>query len=461
MCSSPPSPHVDPRDHEEKMKEAEEVAALNNQFVRFIDKVHHLQQQNQVLETQLKVLLEQEPYEADIEGMVEELSRALRQQVDSLAQEHEMLEAKLVRSEVQVEEKRRKYEDEIQRKADAEEDFVAYKKDVDDAHLHEVELQLELENVMGELDFLTRAFEEVTPLGLSERRARGVGRFAFLLNMALEIKEFESQVQNSRVFLQEKRAQTFDMSQIAREVQTQYEEMAARSREEAEAWHRTKVSCDAVQMFVVHTADMAAKVQKHEEELKENRREVADTLRVVQKLFREVETLKRKRDVLRTEAQEAEDRDQQVREEAGERVRQLKEALLRAKQDMMQQVHDYQDLMNLKDVRTERCRTTNGAITVSLSAGWENTANAADRVRAPFTRPSVQGSRPVRPCGIDFPVAEGKWTLRSTEHKETQRTPPVLPLSPTEAYFSGSATVSSSRCVTVSLRHLISELLMS
>uniref|UniRef100_A0A8C9TQQ7 Keratin, type II cytoskeletal 8 n=1 Tax=Scleropages formosus TaxID=113540 RepID=A0A8C9TQQ7_SCLFO len=280
-------------------------------FPPLSSQVHHLQQQNQVLETQLKVLLEQEPYEADIEGMVEELSRALRQQVDSLAQEHEMLEAKLVRSEVQVEEKRRKYEDEIQRKADAEEDFVAYKKDVDDAHLHEVELQLELENVMGELDFLTRAFEE-------------------------EIKEFESQVQNSRVFLQEKRAQTFDMSQIAREVQTQYEEMAARSREEAEAWHRTK------------TADMAAKVQKHEEELKENRREVADTLRVVQKLFREVETLKRKRDVLRTEAQEAEDRDQQVREEAGERVRQLKEALLRAKQDMMQQVHDYQDLMNLK-----------------------------------------------------------------------------------------------------------------
>ncbi|KAL4635637.1 keratin, type II cytoskeletal 8-like [Arapaima gigas] len=309
--SSPPSPCMDPRDYEVKAKETEAITSLNDHFVQFIDKVHDLQKQNKILETRLKVLLENEPYTANIKDMAADLGSALQKQMDTVVRERENLQAQLARTEEQVKENCRRYEDEIQRKCEDENNFVLLKKDADNTYLDKIGLELDLDSLIGELDFLKEGYEE-------------------------EIKELKSQAQNTKVFLQEEPTQRFDMSQIVKEVEAKYEEMAKRAQLEAEAWHRKKMD------------NMAMKVEKHEQDLRENRREVTDALRLVQKLTKELEVLKGQRDMLQLAQEEVQNQGREAFQEAEDRIRDLKDALFQAKHNMAHQLREYQELVNIK-----------------------------------------------------------------------------------------------------------------
>lgn len=56
-----------------------------------------------------------------------------------------------------------------------------------------------------------------------------------------EIKELESQVQNQTVVLRDESKRFLDLDDIVESVKKQYENMATRTREEAEHWNQKKV----------------------------------------------------------------------------------------------------------------------------------------------------------------------------------------------------------------------------
>lgn len=56
-----------------------------------------------------------------------------------------------------------------------------------------------------------------------------------------ELKELESQVQNKTVIIRNSCKRSLDMDEVVDNVKTQYADMAARSREEAEQWNQNKV----------------------------------------------------------------------------------------------------------------------------------------------------------------------------------------------------------------------------
>lgn len=57
-----------------------------------------------------------------------------------------------------------------------------------------------------------------------------------------ELREVQETLKETSVVVQMDNSRGLNMDQTVSEVKAQYEEIAARSREEAENWHKTKVS---------------------------------------------------------------------------------------------------------------------------------------------------------------------------------------------------------------------------
>ncbi|KAI4875521.1 hypothetical protein NFI96_032487 [Prochilodus magdalenae] len=306
-----PVPTVDPLDQQAKTKEKDQMVGLNDKFVQFIDKVRRLEEENKALETRLKILQEQDSYKGNIDDFVKEVAADLRRQIEGLDRDRQKLQNDLVKSDDEVDNNRMRFEDEIKIKTDLENDFVLTKKEVDDGYLQRVNLELELEDIMRELEFLRHGFEE-------------------------EIKELQSMIHNETVVVKTGNSRDLDMNDILNSVRAQYEDMAARSREEAEQWNKRKMD------------DLVLKAGKHEQDVKDIRKEISEIQRNIQRLTSDIEVLKKKKNSLEDEIRNTELSGQDALDKARKQIAQMEDALRRDKQLMARQVREYQELMNLK-----------------------------------------------------------------------------------------------------------------
>lgn len=62
-----------------------------------------------------------------------------------------------------------------------------------------------------------------------------------------EIQELQGQIKDTAVVVEMDNSRVLDMDAIVAEVRAQYEDIANRSRTEAESWYQTKVSTDCLQ----------------------------------------------------------------------------------------------------------------------------------------------------------------------------------------------------------------------
>ncbi|KAM9334044.1 keratin, type II cytoskeletal 8-like isoform 2-T2 [Symphorus nematophorus] len=294
-----------------KSREKDDMVGLNDKFVRLIDKVKHLEDENKKLDTKLKILKEQEDYEGKIDDLVKQMGNEMEQQIENLLRDQEKLKAELLKKQDEVEDTKKSYEGEIQKKADLENEFIVTKKDVDEGHLEAVDLALELEDLMGKLDFRRVGYDE-------------------------EIKELESQVQNQTVILRDNSKRSLDMDAIIESVKNQYANMAARSREEAEQWNQKKMDA------------LVLNAGQREQEVRDLRRDISDLVRHIQRLNGDLEALMRKQEALMKEINDVRTDGDEELQKAREDIAHLEEALRRAKQDLAGQIREHQELMNLK-----------------------------------------------------------------------------------------------------------------
>ncbi|XP_008303136.1 intermediate filament protein ON3-like isoform X2 [Stegastes partitus] len=307
-AKSQPSGKVDPTG---KSREKDDMVGLNNKFVQLIDKVKNLENEKKRLDTQLKILKEQEDYKGKVDEVVKQLENELEQQIENLLNDQEKLKAELLKNQEEVEDTKDRFEKEMNKKAELENEFVITKKDVDEGHLEAVDLALELEDQMGKLDFLRVGYDE-------------------------EIKELESQVQNETVLLRDNSKRSLDMNEIIENVKAQYANMAARGREEAEQWNQKKMD------------SLVLNAGQREQEVRDVKRDISDLLRLIQRLTGDLDTLKRKEEALKNEIDNVrQDGDEHIAK-ARKQIVQLEEALKRAKQDLAGQIREHQELLNLK-----------------------------------------------------------------------------------------------------------------
>uniref|UniRef100_A0A672ZK60 Keratin, type II cytoskeletal 8-like n=1 Tax=Sphaeramia orbicularis TaxID=375764 RepID=A0A672ZK60_9TELE len=302
---------IDPTIQAVRTQEKEQIKTLNNRFATFIDKVRFLEQQNKMLETKWKLVQEQTTSRSNIDAMFEAYIANLRKQLDNLGHEKVKLESDLHHMTGLVEDFKNKYEDEINKRNECENNFVLMKKDTDAAYMIKVELESKVDALSEEIEFLRQIYDA-------------------------EISELQSQIKDTSVIVEMDNSRNLDMDAIVAEVRAQYEDIANRSRAEAEAWYQNKY------------AEMQHSAGRYGDDLKSTKAEISDMNRRIVRLQSEIEMVKSQRNSLEAQIAETEERGELAVKDAKLRIRDLEEALQRAKQDMALQVRQYQELMNVK-----------------------------------------------------------------------------------------------------------------
>ncbi|XP_050924296.1 keratin, type II cytoskeletal 8 isoform X2 [Lates calcarifer] len=302
---------IDPTIQAVRNQEKEQIKSLNNRFASFIDKVRFLEQQNKMLETKWSLLQDQTTTRSNIEGMFEAYIANLRRQLDGLGNEKVKLEGELKNMQGLVEDFKRKYEDEINKRAAAENEFVLLKKDVDAAYMNKVELEAKADALQDEINFLRAVYEA-------------------------ELRELQGQIKDTSVIVEMDNSRNLDMDSIVAEVRAQYEDIANRSKAEAETWYKQKYE------------EMQSSAGQYGDDLRTTKAEIAELNRMIARLQNEIEAVKGQRANLEAQIAEAEERGELAVKDAKLRIKDLEDALQRAKQDMALQVRQYQELMNVK-----------------------------------------------------------------------------------------------------------------
>nr|XP_040041742.1 keratin, type II cytoskeletal 8-like isoform X1 [Gasterosteus aculeatus aculeatus] len=300
-----------PVDPPSKSREKDNMVGLNDKFVSLINKVKHLEDENKKLLTKRDILMDQGHYEGKVDDIVRHLKNEKEEQIYNLLRDQEALKSELLENQEEVDNTKKRLEEEVAIKADLENDFVIHKKAVDEGHLDSVDLALELEDLMGKLDFLRDGFDE-------------------------EIKELESLIHNENVVLTDNRNRGLDMDDIIAGVENQYANMAIRTRAEAEKWNQKKMDT------------MVLTAGQREKDVRDLKREISDLVRLIQRLNGDLEALQRKEQSLQMDADDMRKEGDSNLERAHADIGRLREALRRDKEDLGLQIREHQELMNLK-----------------------------------------------------------------------------------------------------------------
>ncbi|KAL7891407.1 hypothetical protein AOLI_G00008830 [Acnodon oligacanthus] len=302
---------IDPEIQAIRIQEKEQIKVLNNRFASFIDKVRFLEQQNKMLETKWSLLQEKTTSHSKIDSVYEDYIAILRRQLDGLGNQKLRLESDLNNMKGLVEDFKTKYEEEINKRTECENNFVVIKKDADEAFIAKVELEATLDGLIDEIQFLKKIYEQ-------------------------ELHELQFQIKNTSVVVEMDNSRTLDMDAIVAEVRAQYEEIANRNRAEAESWYKQKYE------------ELQVSATKHGDNLRSAKAEIAEYTRKVQRMQSEIDAIKGLSSNQESQITEAEERGELAVKEARLRIKDLEDALQRAKRDMARQVREYQSLMNIK-----------------------------------------------------------------------------------------------------------------
>ncbi|XP_070695323.1 intermediate filament protein ON3-like isoform X2 [Pempheris klunzingeri] len=302
---------IDPTVHAVRTQEKEQIKSLNNRFASFIDKVRHLEQQNKMLETKWKLLQGQTAASSNVEPMLKSYICNLQRQLEFITNDKHRLDMENNVMHKNVDDYKTKYECEINKRNEAENEFVLLKKDVDAGYLSKVDLEDRTSFISDEFNFLKNLYDT-------------------------ELRELQESLRETSVVVQMDNSRALNMDQIVSGVKAQYEDIAARSREEAENWHKTKFD------------QMTAEADQYGNELRSTKGEISELNRMISRLQNEILTAKAQRTTLEGQVAEAENRGEGAVKDAKARIRDLELALQRAKQDMARQLREYQELMNVK-----------------------------------------------------------------------------------------------------------------
>ncbi|NP_001079053.1 keratin 62 L homeolog [Xenopus laevis] len=307
---------IDPNIQRVRVEEREQIKTLNNKFASFIDKVRFLEQQNKVLETKWTLLQEQGGQvkgsrKSNTEPIFDAYVNNLKRQLDALQNDKLRLDGELRNMQDLVDDFKNKYEDEINKRTSAENEFVVIKKDVDASYMGKVELEAKVDALTDELNFLRTFFEA-------------------------ELGELQAQNSDTSVVLSMDNNRALDLESIITEVKAQYEDIAKKSRAEAESVYQDKVQ--ALQASAGEQGDV----------LRNTKNEISELNRTAQRLKAEIGNVKKQIAKLQASITEAEERGDLVLKDAQTKLAELEVALQKAKQDMALQLREYQELMNVK-----------------------------------------------------------------------------------------------------------------
>ncbi|ELW71456.1 Keratin, type II cytoskeletal 72 [Tupaia chinensis] len=338
---APLNVELDPEIQRVRAQEREQIKALNNKFASFIDKdgclffwgplhtlerqqhivgidtfgfqVRFLEQQNQVLETKWNLLqqLDLNNSRNSLEHVYESYASSLRKTLETLSGDRVRLDSELRSMQDLVEDYKKRYEVEINRRTAAENEFVVLKKDVDAAYMNKVELQAKVDSLTDEIKFFKCLYEG-------------------------EITQIQSHISDTSVILSMDNNRDLDLDSIIAEVRAQYEEIALKSKAEAEALYQTKIQ------------ELQVTAGQHGDDLKLTKAEISELNRLIQRIRSEIGNVKKQCSNLEMAIADAEQRGDCALKDARAKLDELEGALHQAKEELARMLREYQELLSVK-----------------------------------------------------------------------------------------------------------------
>lgn len=200
-----------------RTQEKAELQDLNDRFASFIERVHELEQQNKLLETELLLLRQRHAEPSNLQALYDNEIRQLRTAVEEARHEKEAVQDHKDQMDDVLRNLQKRYEDEVLGREEAEGRLMDARKGADEAALAQAELEERVGTLLDELAFLKR---------LCER----------------EIAELQTQIQYSAEVSVEMEVAKPDLSVALRDIRLQYEKLAQCNLQSAEQWFCNKMN---------------------------------------------------------------------------------------------------------------------------------------------------------------------------------------------------------------------------
>ncbi|XP_059212748.1 notochord granular surface [Centropristis striata] len=290
--------------------ERQEMVALNDRLAAYIEKVRNLESQNKLLEVEIEALKSRhvrpsglrQLYESQLKDLIRDAEKMRVQRDMTLAAKEAMLG--------QLDMLKAKYDDAVDARKKAEHDIENLRPDVDKATSARIALEKQLENLEVELAFLQRVHKE-------------------------EIEELVQQIYSATA----KVDLTFglpDLSSALRQIQSQYDSIAAKNLQEMDTWYKSKFQ------------DLTSASTKHVQSARSVREEIAGYKKDLLNKERELEALKTRNEYLYAQIRDAAEKYKKEEEGLQERIEAIKLDLKVTKEKIALLLREYQDLLNAK-----------------------------------------------------------------------------------------------------------------
>ncbi|XP_074471738.1 notochord granular surface [Sebastes fasciatus] len=290
--------------------ERKEMVDLNDRLAAYIEKVRTLESKNKLLEVEIEALKSRHVRPSGLRQLYEVQLKELNRDAERMRVQRDMSLAAKEAMLGQLDMLKAKYDEAVDARKKTEYDIENLRPDVDKATSARIKLEKQLENLEVELVFLQRVQKE-------------------------EIEELVQQIYSSTA----KVDMTFglpDLSSALKQIQSQYDSIAAKNLQEMDTWYKTKFQ------------DLSSATSKHVQSTRSVREEIAGYKKDLLSKERELESLKTRNEYLEAQIRDAVEKYKKEEEDLQERIEAIKLDLKITKEKIGLLLREYQDLLNVK-----------------------------------------------------------------------------------------------------------------
>ncbi|CAN9514120.1 unnamed protein product [Ophioblennius macclurei] len=293
-----------------RTNERQEMIILNDRLAVYINKVRSLEQQNKLLEAEIEAYLNRFEKPSGLRLLYEEQLKELRKIADQMRVQRDISLAAKESTAAQLEAIKIKYEEALEQRKKAELDIEAFRPDVDQATSSRITLEKKLEQLEVEIEFLKRIHQE-------------------------EIDELMKQIYAAHASAESAFALP-DLAGALKQIQQQYDDIAAKNLEEMDSWYKNKFE------------DITKKTSGHVDKVRSAREEIAGAKKDIQGKERDIDGLNTKNEALEAQILDMQEKHKKELEDLQARIEALQLELKSIKEKIALHLREYQDLLNVK-----------------------------------------------------------------------------------------------------------------
>ncbi|KAM7420250.1 hypothetical protein PAMA_014788 [Pampus argenteus] len=290
--------------------ERQEMVILNDRLAVYIEKVRSLEQQNKLLETEIKAYQNRFEKPSGLRLLYEEQLRQLKKVADQMRVQRDISLAVKESTAAQLEAIKIKYEEAVELRRKAETEIELFRPDVDKATSSRIALEKKLEQLEIEIEFLKRVQQQ-------------------------EIDELMKQIYAAHVSVSSSHTLP-DLAAALKQIQTQYDDIAAKNLQDMDSWYKNKFE------------DLTNKTTRHVDKVRSIREEISGVKMDIQSKERDLDTLRTKNEALEAQIQETKENYKKELEDLQARIEALQLELKSTKEKIALHLREYQDLLNIK-----------------------------------------------------------------------------------------------------------------